>query len=85
MLPNKPPFDTANLDNRLAALEVMVRLIVKSLSPADNAALLRLLADLELDRLKEEINYDRYPDFAQTLYDFYLQDLLPERSLELED
>ncbi|QXC99352.1 hypothetical protein [Klebsiella sp. PL-2018] len=82
---NKPPFDKANLDNRLAALELMVRLIVKSLSPSDNAALLRILADLELDRLKEEINPHRYPDLTQTLYDFYLQDLLPERSLELED
>lgn len=36
---NKPPFDHANLDNRIAALEIMTRLVIDSLSGADLSAL----------------------------------------------
>jgi hypothetical protein len=81
---NKPPFDKANLDNRIAALEIMVRLITGSLSAPDLAAL-RHSADAELDRIKSEIDPERYPNIAQVVHCSYLQDLLPERSPELED
>ncbi|TNL00595.1 hypothetical protein CYD30_28765 [Kosakonia cowanii] len=81
---NNPPFDRANLDNRIAALEMMVSLIVKSLNNSDLTALAHL-ADAELDRIKTEIDPGRYPDMAQVLHYCYLQDVLPERMPGLED
>lgn len=81
---NEPPFDSANLDNRIAALEIMVKLIIKSLSSADKSAL-GYFANEELDRIKDEINPDRYPDIAQVMHECYLQEVLPERSPNMED
>lgn len=80
----KPPFDHENLDNRIAALEIMTRLIIDSLSAPDISAL-SFHASVELDRIKESINPDRYLDIAQFIHSYYLQKILPERFPNMED
>lgn len=81
---NKPPFDHANLDNRIAALEIMTRLVIDSLSGADLSSL-SFKADRELDRVKEELDPDRYLDIAQFIHSYYLYKLLPERFPNMGD
>ncbi|EMD3064476.1 hypothetical protein ACV2HG_20000 [Salmonella enterica subsp. enterica serovar Pomona] len=80
----EPPFDNINLDCRIASLEIMVRLIIKSLSSADQYALSHF-ADTELDRIKEHLPFEKYPDIAQTLKDNYMSNVLPHRSPNIED
>ncbi|EBV7377250.1 hypothetical protein AA550_20050 [Salmonella enterica subsp. enterica serovar Gaminara] len=80
----EPPFDNINLDCRIASLEIMVRLIIKSLSSADQSAL-SYFADTELDRIKEYLPFEKYPEIAQTLKDNYMNDALPHRSQNIED
>ncbi|STD29344.1 Uncharacterised protein [Edwardsiella tarda] len=79
-----PPFDSVNLDCRIAALEIILSLIIKSLSPADRTALSHY-ADLELDRIKQDVSFERYPDLAQTIKDCYLSETTPLREPNIED
>lgn len=79
-----PPYDNVNLECRIVSLEIMVKLIIEYLSSTDRSALARY-ADTELDRIKKDLSFDRYPDIAQTLKDSYLSDILPERNPNMED
>lgn len=79
-----PPYDNVNLECRIASLEIMIKLIVKSLSSSDQSALFHY-ANIEIDRIKEKLSFDKYPDIAQTLKDSYLSDILPERNPNMED
>ncbi|EEG3099191.1 hypothetical protein N0D16_003327 [Salmonella enterica] len=80
----EPPFDNINLDCRIASLEIISRLIIESLSPADRSAL-HLYANIELDRIKESLSFEKYPGITQTIKDCYLHDILPERDPNQED